>query len=116
MFRNIAIRGSYINREFCHVFLAKNEQALSGCRLQDGEVVGVYEVGIQDAVNLFSKKVPAVKAAGISRCGNQYTTEEKIIRIEDTCNWRERCEVSNYYLNVMLACRGFLRGDEIVRF
>lgn len=115
IFRNIAIRGRYINREFCHVFLARSEQSLSGFHLQDGEVAGIFEVGIQDAVNLFAKKVPAVKARGLSKCGNGYTTAEKIIRIEDTCNWHERCEVSNYYLKVTLACQDFLRGKEIIR-
>lgn len=114
MFRNVAIRENYINREFCHVFLAKSDKSLTDFKLQDGEVAGVFEVEIEDAIKLFTKKVSKVKALGFVRRDNKYAASEKSMRIEDTCNWRERCEVSNYYLKVMLACQDFLRGNEII--
>lgn len=114
MFRNIAIRGSYINREFCHVFLAKSDKPLAELKLQDGEVSGVFEVGIEEAIKLFAKRASRVNALGVIWRDNKYSSSEKDMRIEDTCNWRERCEVSNYYLKTMLACRDFLRGSEII--
>jgi isopentenyldiphosphate isomerase len=115
MFRNIAIRESYINREFCHVFLAKSDKPLAELKLQDGEVSGVFEVGIEDAIKLFAKRVSKVKALGLIRRNNKYASSEKSMRIEDTCNWRERCEISNYYLKVLLACQDFLREKQIIR-
>ncbi|MDE1152233.1 MAG: NUDIX domain-containing protein [Micavibrio sp.] len=115
MFRNIAIRENYINREFCHVFLARSDKPLADFKLQEGEVAGIFEVEIEDAIKLFTKKVSQAGAFGFVRRGNKYASSEKTMRIEDACNWHERCEVSNYYLKVMLSCQGFLRGNEIIR-
>lgn len=113
-FRNIAVRNSYINHEFCHVFLAKSTASPGSLTLQDGEVNGVFEASIEGAIDFFSGKTSSLTTAGIEWNGQEYALAEKSISIKDMCNWRERCEVSKYYLKVMLACRGFLLDKKLL--
>ncbi len=114
IFRNIALRGSYINHEFCHVFLAKSSVSPGSLTLQDGEVNGVFEASIEGAIDLFSGKIKEIKAPGIEWNGNEYALVEKPVSLQSMCNWRERGEVSKTYLKIMQAARGFLRGEEIL--
>lgn len=113
-FRNIAVRGSYINHEFCHVFLARSEVSIGSLVLQDGEVNGVFEASIEAAIDLFAGKTTSVKAIGIEWNGKDYALAEKNISLQNMCNWRERCEVSRYYLKVMQAALGLLHGETIL--
>ncbi len=112
-FRNIATRGNYINREFCHVFLAKSLVTPDALTLQDGEVSGVLDVGIDDAIDLFSGKTQSLKAIGIAWDGEAYRPSERQVSLPLMCNWHERCEVSKYYLKVMQAAKAFLQGTTI---
>ena len=104
--RNIAIRGPYINHEFCHIYLAGSSYSLDDFTLQEGEVDGAFEIEIDDAVQLFSGSIDAMKAKGLH--------EEKMISVQDMCNYHERTEVSRYYLKVMLAAKGFLNNNPIL--
>lgn len=113
-FRNIAVRGSYINHEFCHVFLAKSTVSPGSLTLQDGEVSGVFEASIEGAIDLFSGKTKTLKAVGIEWNGSSYALSERDISLSSMCNWKERCEVSRYYLKVMLAAKDFLSGESVL--
>ncbi len=106
--RNIAIRnnGDYINHEFCHIFLAGSEHSFEDFTLEEGEVDGIFEINIDDAIELFSGEVDAVKAISIN--------SERDIKVEDMCNHHERTKVSNYYLKVMLAAKGLINNDLII--
>lgn len=104
--RNIAIRGAYINHEFCHIYLAGSNHSLEDFTLQEGEVDGAFEIAINDAIKLFSGEINAIKAKGLH--------EEKTITVQDMCNYKERTKVSNYYLKVMLAAKGFLNNNQIL--
>lgn len=113
-FRNIAVRGSYINREFCHVFLAKSTVSAHSLTLQNGEVSGVFEASIEAAIDLFSGKAQSLEAAGLEWNGLECVFSERDISISAMCNWKERCEISRYYLKVMLAAKGFLNGENVL--
>ncbi len=113
-FRNIAIRGSYINHEFCHVFLARSDATLQSLTLQQGEVSGAFEVNIEDAIQFFAHKSSQLKAIGLAWDGKDFTVAEKNLSLQDMCNWHERCEVSKYYLKVMKAAQGFLRQETLL--
>jgi 8-oxo-dGTP pyrophosphatase MutT (NUDIX family) len=110
IYRNIALRGAYINREFCHIFLAKNNLAAADMTPEAGEVNGIFEVAIEEAIDLFSKKTGAIKATGIAWNGQGYEAAEKTIAESDMCNFRERCQIGRYYLKVMLAAKGLAEG------
>ena len=112
-FRNTATRGNYINREFCHVFLAESLATPDTLALQDGEVSGVFEVSIDSAIELFSGKTQSLKAIGIAWDGEAYGPSEREISLSLMCNWHERCETSKYYLKVMEAAKAFLQGATV---
>lgn len=112
-FRNCATRGNYINREFCHVFLAKSIATPHTLILQDGEVSGVFEVPIDGAISLFSGEIQSFKAVGIEWNEKTYAPSEREISLPLMCNWHERCETLKYYLKVMKAARSFLQGEAI---
>lgn len=110
-FRNLATRGNYINREFCHVFLAKSLVIPNALKLQDGEVSGVFEIYIDEAIDLFSGRAQSLDAVGIAWNEEAYAPCEQEISLPLMCNWHERCEASKYYLKIMQAARAFIQGD-----
>lgn len=112
-FRNVAVRGAYINHEFCHVFLAKSDVTAASLTLQAGEVSGVFEAGIEAAIALFSGASPALGISGVEWNGDSYVASSRSISLPSLCNWRERCGASRYYLDVMLAAKALLDGDEL---
>lgn len=111
-FRNIAIRGSYINHEFCHVYLAGSSAAPDTLRLQEGEVSGVFEINIEDAITMFSQTVDNIKSSGVAWNGQTYAAVEKNLTLQDMCNWQERSAAYKYYLKVMQAAHGFVLGEK----
>lgn len=106
VFRNIAIRksGEYINREFCHVYLASSNHSIEDFILEEGEVDGVYEVNIEEAIDLLTGKVDKINILGLNN--------EVEISVDDMCNYHERTNVSNYYLKVMLAAKALVEGSD----
>lgn len=114
MFRNIALRGSYINHEFCHVYLAKCELSIDKMVLEAGEVDAVFEVKIGDAIALFTGKAPEMPVRGVEWDGQKNRIIERKLTTRSMCNYRERCVVSNYYLKVMLAAQGLKNGERLL--
>ncbi|TAL27547.1 MAG: NUDIX domain-containing protein [Alphaproteobacteria bacterium] len=112
--RNVALLGAYINHEFCHVYLAPSTARPESFKLQAGEVDGVAEIGIEDGVELFSGKRDTIPATGIAWNGAVFARLSRNISRTDMCNYRDRCEVSKYYLKIMLAARGLLKGEKIL--
>ncbi len=106
IFRNIAIRGVYINHEFCHIYLGNSEYSFEDFKLQEGEVDAVFEMDIDEAIKLFLGEVDGIKITN--------PNNECDLKIEDMCNYNERVNVSNYYLKVMLAAKGLVSGDEVL--
>jgi isopentenyldiphosphate isomerase len=118
LYRNIAIRhlamGTYINHEFCHVFLGRCDLPLDAFSLEQGEVNGVFEMNIDEAIDLFTGKINSIKAVGLAWNGQAFVLSEKTVTEQDMCNYQDRCQISNYYLKVMLAARGLLRNEPIL--
>src|SRR5690606_36370075 len=94
-------------------FIAYKYKKLSQMDQSKFQALLKYYLSCMDAEQ--ATQLSKVKAIGLMRRDNKYASSEKIMRIEDTCNWRERCEISNYYLKVLLACQDFLREKQIIR-
>jgi isopentenyldiphosphate isomerase len=118
LYRNIAIRhlatGTYINHEFCHVFLGRCDLPLDAFSLQQGEVNGVFEISIEEAIDLFTGKMQRINAVGLAWNGQEFVLFEKTVTEESMCNHQDRCQISKYYLKVMLAARGLLKNESIL--
>lgn len=106
IFRNIAIRSDYLNREFCHVFLAILTPNAGNFVLQQGEVDGIEEFLIADMINLLTGKVAAIQSVN--------STDAKELTITKLCNWNERTTVSRYYLKVMLCAEDYISGKAVL--
>lgn len=110
--RNVIIQGSYINREFCHVYMAKTNSDLSDFDLQKGEVSGIFQLNIQDGIDLFSNKKEAVLIEGKVLVGKEYRPQTKTITKQDFCSYHDRVNISGYYLKVMIMAKRFLHNEE----
>jgi 8-oxo-dGTP pyrophosphatase MutT (NUDIX family) len=96
IFRNQAVRGDYINNEFCHVFLARWQGRLQDLTLQAGEVAGCAEIPIAGGLALFGgQQSEAPIQTGAAGAG--------VLRRTDMCNAAARSGENGYYLKVMQA-------------
>lgn len=108
--RNVIIQGTYINREFCHVYIAKTKNDLQDFELQDGEVTGVFALNIQDAINLFSDVKSSVSIKGRAWDGQSYKNEIREISKKDFCSYHDRINISGYYLKVMIMAERYIQN------
>lgn len=113
--RNVVIQKTYINREFCHIYIAKTENNISDFDLQEGEVEGVFALDIADAINLFSDKVNSVQVEGKIWNGKNYKDESRSITKKDFCSYHDRVNISGYYLKVMIMAERYIKDQEPLR-
>ncbi len=108
--RNVIVQGAYVNREFCHVYIAKTKNDLSDFQLEEGEVAGLFKLDIQQGIKLFSDGVASVSVEGIVWEGSTYKTETRTITKRDFCSYHDRVDISGYYLKVMIMAERYLKG------
>lgn len=109
--RNVIVQGAYINREFCHVYIAKTTNNISDFELQKGEVTGIFELDILDGIHLFSDKVSEVSIKGRVWDGNLYKNESRKITKKDFCSFHDRVNISGYYLKVMIMAQKYIQNN-----
>ncbi len=109
--RNVIIQGTYINREFCHIYMAKTKNSLNDFQLQKGEVSGLFKLDIAQGIKLFSNELPSVKITGIVWDENSYKKETREITQQDFCSYHDRVHVSGYYLKVMIMAERFVKNN-----
>ena len=113
--RNIIINGSYINREFCHVYIAKTKNTLSDFDLQKGEVAGIFEMDITKAIKLFDDTIKKIHINGKIWDQNHYQAVSRTITKKDFCSYHDRVHISGYYLKVMIMAARYIRGEKPIR-
>ena len=113
--RNVVIQGTYINREFCHVYIAKTEHNISDFDLQEGEVAGIFALDIADAVHLFSGEVNNIQIEGKIWDGKNYKNEFRSITKKDFCSYHDRVNISGYYLKVMMMAERYIQNQKPLR-
>lgn len=113
--RNVIIQGTYINREFCHIYMAKTKNNLSDFDLQRGEVSGIFALDINDGIDLFSNAVKKVCVKGKVWNKDCYQEVCRTITKKDFCSYHDRVDISGYYLKVMIMAERYLHGQMPVR-
>jgi len=113
--RNVIIQGTYINREFCHVYIAKTKNNLSDFDLQEGEVAGIFEMDIQEGIKLFTDMIDNISISGKIWAGNQYQETSKTITKKDFCSYHDRVDISGYYLKVMMMAERYIKDQKPLR-
>lgn len=108
--KNVIIQGAYINREFCHIYMAKTENDLKDFQLEDGEVAGLFKLDIQQGIKLFSDEISSVSVEGIVWEGSTYKTETRTITKRDFCSYHDRVNISGYYLKVMMMAERYVNN------
>ncbi len=109
--RNVIIKGSYINREFCHIYMAKTTNDLSDFNLQNGEVSGIFKLNILKGIQLFTNINSSVELKGIIWNGNEYITQNRFVSAQDFCSCHDRVHISGYYLKVMIMADRFIKNN-----
>ena len=113
--RNVIIQSAYINREFCHVFIAKTESSLSDFELQTGEVAGIFALDINEALDLFAGARESVPIEGKVWDKNGYKPALRTITKKDFCSYHDRVEISGYYLKVMIMAERYIKDQKPLR-
>lgn len=73
-----------IDREFCHVFLYRCDQALRCYELQPDEVTGLFAVAVSDLKQLVNGELTEIKATGFKRgVNNEYEDIEWPISLKE---------------------------------
>ena len=106
VFRNIAYRknNSYINHEFCHIYMLDTTKTLDDLTPEEGEVNNVYALSVDEGLQLFKGEVSTVKI-------RDKDNNLKTISIEDMCNHTMRSgDISNYYLKILLCAQDLIFG------
>ncbi len=109
--RNVIIQGTYINREFCHIYLAKTTNELTDFQLQDGEVTGIFEMNIAKGIQLFAGDISSVEINGLIRSGNEFISQLRTVKSKDFCSYHDRVNISGYYLKVLLMSERFIQNN-----
>lgn len=107
--KNIFLTNTYLNREFCHVFMAKTDLDLSDFSLQPGEVQGIFSLKINEAICLFDNKKQTVLCHGLILNNGLYEGVNRQITLTDFCNYRDRTLISGYYLKIMMTADHYLK-------
>ncbi len=113
--RNVIIQGSYINREFCHVYIAKTNSPLTDFGLQKGEVSGLFAMNIDEAIDLFAGAVEKVQIDGKVWQEGGYQNISRTVTTKDFCSYHDRVDISGYYLKVMMMAKRYIKGQKPLR-
>ena len=100
--RNFSGFSGYINREFCHTFMVETGLTLDELKPEPGEVNGIFELSVEDGIKLFSNQVESVEISGIAVIDGQLVKQARAVKKSDFCCYRDRCEISRYYLGIMI--------------
>ena len=92
-----------INREFCSTYLYKTQTKIYDLKLQENEVDGIYEVDIQDLIDLFFDDTEKITIKGIKRTKDGYEKEEKEIDKNAFCPYGDK-----YYQKVFTTIQRFI--------
>lgn len=98
--------GALLNREFAETFMLRDDRALGGYRFERGEVAGLVELELDDALRLFAGEVEAVAATALTADGRAAGETARRVRRADVVPRRER-----YYLNVCIMGARLLDGE-----
>lgn len=112
--RNFSGFPGYINREFCHTFMVETNLSLDELKPEPGEVNGIFELSIENGINLFSDKIESVEIQGIAVIDGELVKQTRTVKKTDFCCYRDRCEISKYYLSIMIMAERYNKGDTTI--
>lgn len=105
--KEIYQKGRVNNQEFHSIYLGIIDKKIEDARLQPEEVAGLYEIEVDDLINLMKHKVSFIPAVGIKRNNdNTYSKESRSVRFEDIAPHGEA-----YYLKVMEMIKRHFKVD-----
>ena len=113
--RNVITQGTYINHEFCHIYIARTGSNLSDFDLQEGEVTGVFALDVNEGIQLFSDKLESVQIEGKVWNDGHYKNVSRTLTKKDFCSYHDRVEISGYYLKVMIMAERYIQGQKVLR-
>ncbi|WP_407272593.1 NUDIX hydrolase [Radiobacillus sp. PE A8.2] len=58
-------RETFIDREFCHVFLHKSDRPLDAYMIQEDELIGLVHIELNQAMKLFKREITSAQVKGL---------------------------------------------------
>lgn len=94
------------NREFAHIYLAREDRKIEQYQLQESEVSGLVQVPLGEGIELFNGEIDSIQCNAVRLEEGVLRTGERVVRREDLIP-----RVDNYYLKMFLLGRQLLAGE-----
>lgn len=95
------------NREFAHVFLLRDDRALTQYVLQADEVSGLVRMSLYDGLRLFSGEITTARCASVRVSDGTMHEFEREVSVKDLIP-----RVDSYYLKVFMLAKMALAGEK----
>jgi isopentenyldiphosphate isomerase len=97
------------NREFCDVFLLRNDTDIRNYVLNKKEVCGIVQININEGLDLFTNRVSQIKAASYEFDNSQ--RETKIINNIEVSIKSFAPRLDNYYAKMLMIAKAYFNGE-----
>lgn len=96
------------NREFCPTYVLATDAKIEDLKMQPEEVDGVYEVDIDEMINLVKGKVEFITAVGLRRNDDKtYSKEVRSVSLKDFAPHDSYLKVMEMLKRYLEGCRDF---------
>jgi len=109
------ITDTFIEREFQHLFLYPTTKKLGEFTLEEAEVKGLVEVGIQEGIDLLLEKIEEVPATSVTLIDGELVSKDLILTKNDFVP--SYIKKDKVFLRLFIAAKRFIDGgakDELL--
>ena len=113
---SVILSENYYNREFQYIFayVLKNSFKNTNFNFEDGEVVALYNIKLNDGIELLLKKIKQISVEVLEKKDKKNIYSEKIITLKDFVP--DFLKVDNFMLRLFVAGRRVLDNDKELIF
>jgi len=96
----------HLNKELTSVFLLRDDRPLNDYVLQPSEVDAVFDAPITDLLHLFSGDLEHMNLVGVQHAGSSEATP-----VTAAVTMEDFVPGTSYWVNLLVMCERFLRGE-----
>ncbi|MDR1564303.1 MAG: NUDIX domain-containing protein [Oscillospiraceae bacterium] len=101
-------KGHIFNREFCYTFLCQNNQPIEAYSIDCDEVSGLYQIAVQDGLDLFCGRADSINAAGIEYLPEKGGVVPVTLTVERSMFTKA---TGSYYGKIFMLAKAYFKGE-----
>jgi hypothetical protein len=106
---NDSENGNKVNKEFAHVYMFRDDRDLEAYKMQENEVSGLVEIGIEDGLKLCAKEIPFVNCKVIRNVNSKIISSIEPIKFDDIIY-----RIDPYYYKIFIMAERLLQGNHYI--